>query len=306
MKILHITFHLGCANAVKDILTVEGLELTTQIVTSGSNGYYYNMTKERSQAAYERHKDYYNSFDVIIVTDTVPLSRILLEGGYKGKLIICATNRFDYADSREPGFPDDEYYELMEKSFKPFNINKIIIANNCFDYFYALQKKVNMHNVLYFAQKPIYRKNKKGYYMPTYHNDKLFNLYEICKRQGLDVTTGRYKDKHELAGYKAIIHIPYTWNSIALWDALSVGIPYYVPDNDLIHALSKNKGFWFQNANYLPTMINMCEFYYHEFIRYFSSLENIPDIEIDHKKIYNEAEKLFKLNQEKWINILNY
>jgi hypothetical protein len=308
MKILHITFHYGCAKAIEDILSMDNIELTTKIVTSGIDGYYYNMTKKRSHEAYERHKDYYNSFDVIIVTDTVPLSRILLEGGYKGKLIIVATNRFDYADTREKGFPDDEYYESMRKVSNMNNV--LFIANNYFEIFYALEKGVEITNVILFTSRPLIREDKKGYYIPTYHNDKLFELYKKCKEQGLDVTTGRYKDKYELAGFKAVIHIPYTWNSIALWDALSVGIPYYVPTVYLLNILCKRKGFWFQNVNYLKEKIDFCEFYHcgenYKFLRYFNSLENIPDIEVDYNKIYEHAEKLFNLNQNKWKNILNF
>ena len=306
MKILHLTFHIGTANAIKSILEdIPGIELETKIVTSGKECFHYNMTAERANENWELWMDWYNTFDAIITTDTALLARPLLRK-YKGKLIVQITNRFDYWDSKgSPNKIDDEYYDLMKLSSR----EDYFIANNEFDKFYAEKKGLFIEDVIKSTSKPLYNNNKTEiYYIPLYHNDNLFELYESIKENGINVLSGRYKDENELSTYKAIIHIPYTWNSIFLWDALAVGAPFIVPSEKLILQMSNKKGFWFQNVNYLKDKINLCEFYREEnskFVKHFDYGGEIEEIKINHEEIYREAERLFNLNREKWINILN-
>jgi hypothetical protein len=303
MKILHVTFHIGTCNALKSVLDLPDVSLETRIVTSGIDGYFYNMTSQRALNAWNLHKDYYNQFDVIVTSDTAPLSRILIEGSFKGKILIWISNRFDYGDSRDPEeFPDEDYYDLLRNR----EINTYLIANCQFESIYASKKWIAVDDVINPASKPYYVDEKEGYYVPMYSNDTLFYLCEKCFANEIQVTTGRYKDQDALAHFKAVVHLPYTWNSIALWDALACGVAYYVPTKEFLLQLAEKKGYWFQNANYLKNYIDYCEFYRNDkFVKYFNSFEELNEIEVNSKEIYTEAERLFKLNQEKWINILN-
>jgi len=303
MKILHITFHQGCCNAIESVLYMLNIELETRIVTSSIDGYFYNMTSQRALNAWNLHKDFYNQFDVIITSDTAPLSRIFIEGGFKGKVVTWISNRFDYSDSKDKcGFPDEDYYDLLRNR----GINTFLVANCQFESFYASKKWIAVDDVINPAQQPYYIKDKVGFYVPTYSNDTLLSLFNICRKNGFsDVATGRYKDRDSLAHFKAVVHLPYTWNSIALWDALSCGVAYYVPSKEFLLKLLKTQGYWFQNMNYCWDHLDLCEFYKHKFVKYFDSFEELREIEINNEEIYEESERLFKLNQQKWINILN-
>jgi hypothetical protein len=308
MKILHLTFHIGTANAIQSVLDLPGIDLTTKIVTSGDDGYFYNMTKERAYEAWEEHKDFYNTFDVIITSDTAPLSRIFLQNGFKGKVIVYICNRFDYGDTKDPKvFPDKEYYELMKWSATEKNV--WIVANNIFESVYAMSKGTVVHTIINPVSKPYYNSSsKEGYYIPTYLNDSMLKLHFICLEKGIQVWTGRYKDKDALAHFKAVIHLPYTWNSIALWDALSCGVAYYVPTQGFLLELLKIKDYWFQDMHWCKENLGLCEFYREKnskFIKYFNSFDDIRPIEINSEEVYQQAEELFNQNQQKWINILN-
>ena len=311
------------------------------------------MTKDRATEAWEEHKDFYNTFDVIITSDTAPLSRIFLQNGFKGKIIVYICNRFDYGDSLDilNPFPDKEYYELMKWSATEKNV--WIVANNIFESVYAMGKGTVVHTIINPVSKPYYSmvdftnptessydgekvnfmlfdeeghmageytkrrwsmikgniiNNKSGYYVPTYTNDAICHLRDLCLNKGIDVKTGRYKDKDALAHFKAVIHLPYTWNSIALWDALSCGVAYYVPSKEFMHNLLKKKDYWFQNMSYCEDNLGLCEFYREKnskFIKYFSSFEELHSIDINTDEVYQQAEELFNQNQQKWINILN-
>ena len=287
---LHITFHSGCANVIRQVFP----DVVTKLVTSGKDGYYYNMTPPRSEQVWEKEKDYFNSFDTIIVSDTIPLARPLLDN-YDGNIILYISNRFDYGDTKDPEvFPDEDYYNEMSKS----RLNVKVIANNYFDKWYAEERRFMVDGVIKSATPPHPPIKKERYYVPVYWNDNLFDLATKCSH--LNPLTGRYGDG-QLDTFKAIIHIPYTWASIALYDALAAGVPYYVPTPRLLMELYPTKDFWFQNANYLKKYINLCEFYRKEnsiFVKYFDSFDEIKDIEAD--GIYEEAARIYETSKLLW------
>ena len=94
---------------------------------------------------YKKYKDFYYSFDLIITSDTAPLSRILLQNNYSKKIIIWVCNRFDYRDeaTNTCSFPDEEYYNIFRRST---NINNVKIASYTeFEYLYAAKyRKINI------------------------------------------------------------------------------------------------------------------------------------------------------------------
>jgi len=57
------------------------------------------------------HKDYFDTFDVIVTSGTAPLHESFLQNGWTKPLIIWICNRFDYCDyaSLDCNFPDQEY-----------------------------------------------------------------------------------------------------------------------------------------------------------------------------------------------------
>jgi hypothetical protein len=288
---LHLTFHQGCANVIKSLFP----DAVTQLVTSGTDGFYYNMTADRSEKAWLRWGDWFNKFDTIIVSDTIPLSRILLDR-YQGNIILWLTNRMDYWDTKdEVSEIDSAYYELISKPRQ----NVTVLANNYFDKFYAEERGLSVKEVIKSATPPHPKKEKVNYYIPIYWNDNLLNMAEKVK---VPFVTGRYQDG-ELDSFKAVIHIPYTWSSIALYDALAAGVPYYVPTQRLLLELLKTENFWFQNANYCKKYLGLCEFYREEnskFVFYFDSFDAIKELDINYDEIYGEADKIYHKNSAKW------
>ena len=89
MKILHITYHNGCKITLDYVAQSLRHEITTQFAD-----WNYNIGHNRAIDVWNKHKDYYNQFDIIITSDTCPLARIFLQNNYSGKLIIWICNRF--------------------------------------------------------------------------------------------------------------------------------------------------------------------------------------------------------------------
>src|SRR5690348_2031529 len=155
LKILHLSFHKGCLHEFSGIAKqlecdveswfIPDLPAKLFDVTSRGNALY-NITHERAERIWNRHKKLFESFDAILVSDTAPLSRIFLQNGWKKPLIIWVCNRFDYCDhaSLDGDFPDQEYYELFKQAIQRKNV--FVIPYTAFEKYYAKSKHIQINN----------------------------------------------------------------------------------------------------------------------------------------------------------------
>jgi len=305
MNILSIGFHSGALDAIESM--IDGAhDVHSELLAIDPSGYHYNMTQERASCLWDEHKDFYNGFDVIITSDTAPLSRIFLQGGYAGKVMVYVCNRVDYYDGPGDGFPDDAYYKMLRSAMG--NPNVSLIGYTPYEQVYCNRLGVYLEDII----KPCFKANggiftsHHGYYIPTYQNNYNFDLK--VKAGGLNVLSGRHDGIDHLATFKAVIHLPYHWNGIANSEALSVGVPYYVPSKRFLLELSKENGYWFQNVGDLEKWIDICDFYdkrYKDWLFYFDSWQDIHDIEPDYNLIRDLACRVYYENRRKLLNILD-
>ncbi|TET36611.1 hypothetical protein E3J61_00540, partial [Candidatus Dependentiae bacterium] len=153
VKVLHITFHEGCKKDFEEVARELDLDLTSWFVQHLPQEFWegfhagneiYNVGPHRAQRVWGRHKDFFDQFDLIVTSDTAPLSRIFLQNEWKNPLIIWVCNRFDYAHGRggEDGFPDREYYNLIRQATQKKNVR--IIAYTPFEHEYMRRKGIEM------------------------------------------------------------------------------------------------------------------------------------------------------------------
>ena len=149
LKVLHLTFHRGCAREFTGIAKALGLDLVTWYIpnlppffldgkTTGNA--LYNVGHQRAQDIWEKHRDFFEQFDLILTSDTAPLSRIFLQNKWTKPLFIWICNRFDYYDgaSLDCHFPDQEYYDLFSQAAMLPNVT--MIAYTAFEHNYAQRK----------------------------------------------------------------------------------------------------------------------------------------------------------------------
>lgn len=268
MKILHITYHNGCKMTFDFVARSLGHEVITQFPD-----WNYNIGHDRAIEIWNKHKDYYNEFDLIITSDTCPLARIFLQNNFAGKLIIWICNRFDYADmaSLDCNFPDQEYYNIMRSATLRHNTK--VFSYTKFEYEYAQKyKNVNLgtniikpcafvseENISTAFPPEIDKSNT--FFIPSYHNDTIFmNLKEKCNQLNINSYSGRYNGPLDLKGVKAIIHIPYGWSNLALFENWSIGNTYIIPSKEFILQLAKQHNFWWQDS-YAIDLISSSEWY---------------------------------------------
>jgi hypothetical protein len=239
MKLLHITFHKGCELEIEYVFKQLGHELEVMYFNDGvTEGYdLYKITHERAQNCWNTHKDYFNTFDGIITSDTCPTSRPFLQNNWSKLLIIWICNRFDYEIQHE--HVDPEFYQLLRDI--PNRKNVFIFGNTAIENIYSTQfKNVNVGN---FIIKPIgknmlseykhqtYENNTDLFYVPPYHNEtKLMNLSEKLTTLGIPNKCERFPNHiSDLLFYKGGVYIPYAWSTIVFFERLQLGLVTFIP-----------------------------------------------------------------------------
>lgn len=281
LKVLHLSFHRGCISDFTYVAKQLDLDLTSIFIhdlptfwwdeTIAGGSALYSVGHDRAQRIWEKHKDFFNQFDLILTSDTAPLSRIFLQNNWKKPLIIWVCNRFDYCDeaSKDCHFPDPEYYQLFRDAVHRENVR--IIAYTPFEHYYARLKGVNTgtqtikpcakpKNSLEKSSIPGNVNKSESFFIPPYHNDTIFlNLAEVCTNLGIPVYNGRYAGPGDLKDFKGIIHIPYAWSNLALFENLQNGVPYFIPSRRFMLELSTQNNFFFNMLS--PETIDYSEWY---------------------------------------------
>lgn len=321
LKVLHISFHKGCQNDIEYISKKLNfnLEFIAYSDESVKGGDVYNITHERAKNNWNKYKDYYNSFDIIITSDTAPLSRIFLQNNFEKKLIIWICNRFDYAhqpDAKKIGFPDKEYYDLINDvknrknvsiiGYTPFenyyanNIRNLSIGNECI-------KPIGQIGEVYNNYISTEVENKKNtFIISPYHNENIYmNLENKIKSLNIKCYSNKYNGPKDLSEFAGVIHLPYAWSNLAFFEALHLSIIYFIPSKDFFMKLynkKENDNYWFQDS-YCIDKINLCEWYqpiHKDILIYFNSWDDLKNKidNLDFKK-QKEIIKKFGIEHEK-------
>jgi len=324
MKVLHLSFHTGCINDLKYVL--DSLNIENEYFTIKDYGELtYNITHTRAEELWNKYNDYFNKFDCIITSDTAPLSRIFLQNNWNKKLIIWICNRFDYAH-RVYGekFPDQEYYNLIYEATKKENMH--IIGYAPFENYYCYKyRNIDIgNNIIYPCGgiSKVYKSKERSdisdtIFVGMYHNDNtMLKLSDKLNELDIKNYNGRYDGPFDLKNYKAVVHFPYAWANLAFYEALFLGIVYFVPSLKFLLE-NINNNFWFQDKYALFEDIRTHQFIdwynprYKDCIIYFNSWEELK-YKIENTNYKEHKEKLKQMSNihinemlSKWNQILS-
>ena len=305
LKVLHLTFHKGCKQEFEKVAHELSLDLTTWFIPNLPPYYFdeqakgnalYNIGHDRAERIWLSHKDYFETFDVILTSDTAPLARIFLQNGWTKPLLVWICNRFDYTDatSLDCDFPDPEFYELFSHAMSLRNVK--MIAYTAFEHHYTKTKGVDTGNLtitpigfndlldnaeVSCIPQDIIKSNT--FFLPPYHNETIFmNLSEKCINLGIPAYCGRYNGPLNLKDFKGIIHLPYSWSNLALFENMQMGIPYFIPSIKFLHELLLQGKYFHPNASCLihEELYKLSEWYSPEnsaIFTYFDSWEDLQE-----------------------------
>jgi hypothetical protein len=291
MKILHISFHNGCHNEITFVMDKLKHKLFFLPFDDGTKGKY-NIGHERAEKYWNEHKDYFNKFDLIITSDTAPISRVFLQNGWTKPLIIWINNRFDYTDqaTNDCNFPDDEYYNLFREAVNMENVK--IIGYTEFENYYCREiRGIDIGNNVIkpigcvsdvYNNKNLTKIEFKSdtVFVGPYHNDNIMmNLTNKLKELNIPVYNGRFNGPYDLAEFRCVVHIPYAWSNYSLFEGIQSGIVYFIPSKDFLIKLKKDKDF-FWSPPYSDDNLHLAEWYNDENKDCFVYFRNWDDLKI--------------------------
>ena len=317
-KILHLSFHNGCHNDLTYIANKLNFKLSFLAFDDYTKGKY-NIGHQRAEKYWHKNKEYFETFDIIITSDTAPISRVFLQNNWKKKLIIWINNRFDYCDeaTNDCNFPDSEYYDLFKKATTMDNVT--IIGYTPFENYYCkvfrnidignnVIKPIGKVSSVYASNSSIDIEDKSlTFFVGPYHNDNLMmNLPEKLRSLGLKIYNGRFNGPNDLANFKGVIHIPYAWSNYTFFESFHLGIIYFIPAKEFLFELKKDKDF-FWSPPFREQLIELSEWYnpeYKNLLIYFYSWEDLL-IKINGLNYKKKKKNLITFGKKHEVRVLN-
>ncbi|MDE3055871.1 MAG: hypothetical protein KGI80_04170 [Verrucomicrobiota bacterium] len=257
-RILHLTFNQGYANELHKVAKEMGYSVTTWHIPSLTSKFLdgtsagtalFNMTHERAERIWDRHRDLFESFDLICVSDTTPLARIFLQNHCSKPLLIWICSPVDYYDPQtlDGSFPDHEYFSLL--SAAPRTPNVFVVGASAFALHYAERLGLDLGDTIIppcaFNTSVRFVRKKESLYIPSGHNETVFmNLKEHLQGLGLPVYSGPHQGPQDLGGYMGIVHLPDSYGSPALFEHLAYGIVYFIPSPAFFEKLATTHNYF--------------------------------------------------------------
>lgn len=306
LRILHLTFHKGCAREIEDVAASLSLEVETWFIPDLPREMWdgetlnrcslYNMGHARAERIWKQLESRFDQFDLILTSDTAPLARIFLQNGWKKPLIIWICNRFDYVDraSLDCDFPDPEFYELFQRACHQDHVR--VVAYTPFEHHHASLLGIETGGCTITPCAPCIRPDgtppvdsfisrhvdRAGvFFLPPYHNEtKFMDLSVHLASLGIPNYCGRYAGPYDLVGFRGIIHLPYNWSNLALFENMRLGIPYFVPSRAFFRELAAQGNYFHAELGQLlqEDLFDLSEWYSQEregVITYFDSWEDL-------------------------------
>jgi len=337
IKVLHLSFHKGCLHDIEQVCQELGIHVTSWYIFDASypkmwfdgystGGRLYNIGYERAKRIWEKHKDYFNQFDVIFTSDTAPLARIFLQKGWEKPLIIWVCNRFDYRNVRcmDCDFPDKQFYDLIREATQKENVK--IIPYTDYEYVYARRMGIDLGTrtikPLGTEEKEVgpnfksaipetIKKEETIFIYPRLLEHQFYYIKNSCSGVGIKTYFGVYNGPEDLKGFKGVIYFPYQVSNLALFENFQRGVVHFVPSEKFIK---------YQRAKEKPIRwcgwcsFDHCEWYKKEnrdYLVYFDSWDDLKD-KIEHtdyetlrKKIKTIGRKHRSTMISRWRYIFN-
>ncbi len=334
LKVLHLSFHRGCIKEFEEVARSLPINLTSwyihddpkQFDSQGVGASIYNIGHERAERIWHKHKEYFNQFDLIITSDTAPLSRIFLQNNWQKPLIIWVCNRFDYSDraSLDCNFPDQEFYVLFQKAAYMPKVKTI--SYTPYELAYAKAKGVSWED---FTIKPVgsheqeLKPEESSIHAHIQQEETIFvhprleawgsqpgrqftHLQHECEKRSITVYMGNYNGPDDIKNFKGVIFFPYAWSNLALFENIQRGIIHFVPTVRFVKELIAAH----KPVTYDPQIIagnsKLCEWYtpeHKDIVIYFDSWDDLKEkiMTTDYHRMRGKIKEFGKHHREKML-----
>lgn len=282
MKILHVSFHCGCISDIQSVFEKLGHDVAHSYLKYKVP---YTVTESIAHKMWMDNKSYFNTFDIIITTDTVALSYpfILHLNELKPHLIILNCNRFTYGMEHEHRFirllqdiQSDVSY-LSKVTYIPYTDFERIWCGrfNIFLHERAIMPYGKYPKHINDAEdmKLSFQEKEKQYqhdqdantiFIQRYHNHHVFtDLAKMLATNGISCVRGSYVDIKELTNYKAAVVLPDQFSKYFVFESIQSELVVFLPTTRFLMELVQQNGYYFNiegsSGRLTPEFVNLCE-----------------------------------------------
>lgn len=336
-RVLHISHHVGCMRDHAYLYERLGCNYTFWKFDQG-----YHISAELAKRVWNEKKNYFNTFDIIVTSDTAPLARIFMEHQeeVKPKVLVWICNRFDYAMEADASFYDlfrnaskDTFKLIPYSSFEkqwcslkgvetldvitPIGITPVELE----DKIDGLQKLKDSY-IHDSNAKETDMVLKDKIFIPIYGNDNhYFPLKQMLESSGIACYNGGFHHPYDLKQCKGLVTFPDQFSKFNTFETIQNEILVFLPSEFYLiqlHPTHQNgHNYWFNSPlGYLnKELIEHCYWYkYKECRIYFDSIDDLvqkikgltPEI-IEEKRnwcrIYGQ--QIEKESMDQWKIIIN-
>ncbi len=250
-KILHLSYHLGMIKDFETVAKKLDLNVTSWFIFGRpveefegckSGLQIYNMLPDRAERIWNKHKDYFNTFDVIITSDTAPLSRIFLQHDWQKPLIIWVCNRFDWAYNSTT-FPDDDLYKMFKNALNKENV--FLIPFSIYEWFHCYKRGVRSKLPVIWpigSEETTQRYDEPGWSVPDnikkddlilidphIKNEPAQYILNTFKRFNIKAYAGKYNGPQDIKDFKGMFFWPYQWSNVCFFENIKRGLVHFLP-----------------------------------------------------------------------------
>jgi len=336
-KVLHLTFHQGCAGEVAYLCKMFDLELETWAILDQPDGFLdplesansnYLMVHDKANRIFQKHKKTFESYDLIITSDITPLSRIFLQNNWKKPLLIWVCNRFDINTQRFGSmvFPDAEYLQLFSEAGNLENV--AIVGYTNFEKVHAEKNReiysiqtiippTGMNDVTKgYEEIPKQLLKEENFFVRNYINEKSLSLTRKLKQLDIPYYCGAYAGSVDLKDFKGMIHIPAVMGNFHLWENLRQGIIHFIPSKQFYQSLYSTRKiqFWdwctpYRRFSHLPIaeVFDNCDWYNEKLSPLFVFFDSFDDLKekIENTEHVQKKETIISWHKEHVLYCLN-
>jgi hypothetical protein len=296
MKVLHLSFHYGCISDINTVFKTLNHDITS-ICTKHKLPY--QITLPLAKQHWAENKDYYNTFDIILTSDTVSLSYIftLHLQELVPHLIILNCNRFSYNMEGNQHFIQTTQQAIQtphKVTYIPYTDFERIWTgkHNLFLHERAIQplgkyiQHINSPDLMkeYFQTTDHTYQTKpfqETIFLQRYHNHVHFlDLPKLLHNHHISTSIGSYTHLAELKPYQAILVLPDQFSKYFTYESIQEQLLVLLPSQAFLLELVNKQGYYFNvegsSGHLTNDYINLCEWYkYPEARLYFHSFDHL-------------------------------
>jgi hypothetical protein len=291
MKVLHLTSSPGWfEDHFKQLCLQLGMQGETQTLL------YWDVTAKVSNEIWEKHKEYYESFDAIFISHLANLSRIFLQNDWKKPLYVWFFFRFDFCSSDL-----EDYYALLREAVNRPNVK--FFASSEIDVRYTrdlLGFTLDIVEPLIFATggKVTIPIKENELFLVNKCNESYDWVKDGIARSKIPVYRHVHKDgAPDLSNVRGILHVPYYHQCRSFYENLALETVYFLPEYGLFSSMP----IWWDWAGTLDSTAPISDWYREENQKIFIYFWSFP-----HLKRILDSPSCSELIAERKQNIREY